>query len=433
MLFSTEDIMEYVKENDVKFIRLVFFDIFGSMKNTSIIASELPRAMEYGICFDASNIKGFMNVGESDLLLKPDPTTAEILPWRPQQSGVLRIFCDICYPDGRPFEGDSRNILKQSVNNLSEMGYHCEIGSECQFYLFELDEYGLPTKQPHDNGTHYDVAPLDKGENVRREICLTLEEMQIQPKNSHHEEGPGQHEIVFRTCAPVEAADHLMTFKNLVKTVADINGLFASFLPKPFRNKSGNDMNVNLSLFEGMSSENILNVENEIGRQFTAGVLRRIKEMTLFLNPTTNSYKRLGHLSAPKFLTWSFQNRQQLVRLPKSLSAIRHMELRSPDASANPYLVYALIINAGLEGINEKLILCDPVNVTYKSDIHGIERLPEDLEMAIKYAENSQFLHDVLPQSILITYIDKKKKEYDGYINSSDKDQYEKSLYFASI
>lgn len=433
MLFSTEDIMEYVQENDVKFIRLVFFDIFGSMKNTSIISSELPRAMEYGISFDASSIKGFMNIGESDLLLKPDPTTAEILPWRPQQSRVIRIFCDIYYPDGTQFEGDSRNILKRSVKELSDLGYNCEIGSECQFYLFELDEYGLPTKKPHDNGTHYDVAPLDKGENVRREICLTLEEMGIQPKNSHHEDGPGQHEIVFRACAPVEAADHLMTFKNLVETISDIHGLFASFLPKPFRNKSGNDMNVNISLFKGLSNENILNSENEVGRQFVAGVLRRIKDITLFLNPTTNSYNRLGQLSAPKFITWSFQNRQQLIRISKSLSSSSQMELRSPDASSNPYLVYALIIYAGIEGIKDNLTLCDPINVTYKSEIKGIERLPENLDMAINYAKNSTFIHEVLPESILNTYIDKKKKEYDGYINAIDKDEYETNLYFSFI
>lgn len=432
MLFSLEDIMEYVEENDVKFIRLVFFDIFGSMKNISIIASELPRALEFGVTFDASEIKGFMNIGESDLLLKPDPTTAEILPWRPQHSRVLRIFCDICYPDGRPFEGDSRNILKSAVCSLADMGYTCSIGAESKFYLFELDEYGLPTKKPHDMGTYYDVAPADRGENIRREICLTLEEMGIQPETSHHDEGPGQHEIVFRSSSPIEAADHLMTFKNMVKTISDMNGLFASFMPHPLSDRSGNAFHVNVSMYNS-DGKSVLDGEDKTGRSFIAGVLRRINDMCLFLNPTTNSYSRFGRFEAPLYVTWSLQNRQQLIRIPKNLSGEGHMELRSPDGSANPYLVYALILSAGMEGIRDKLELCDPINVTYKSDIDGLTRLPENLSAAICYAEQSEFLKSVLPKNILNTYIKQKTEEYEGYSNAKNKEGYESKMYFGSM
>lgn len=432
MLFSLEDIMEYVEENDVKFIRLVFFDIFGSMKNISIIASELPKALEYGVTFDASEIKGFMNIGESDLLLKPDPTTAEILPWRPQHSRVLRIFCDICYPDGRPFEGDSRNILKSTYRELKEMGYTCNIGAECKFYLFEVDEYGLPAKKPHDMGTYYDVAPADRGENIRREVCLTLEEMGIQPETSHHDEGPGQHEIVFRHGAPVEAADHLMTFKNLVKTVADINGLYASFMPRPIVHQSGNAFHVNISLYD-KDRKGIMSHDNPVGRQFIAGVLRRVNEMCLFLNPTTNSYGRFGQFEAPLYVTWSIENRQQLIRIPKNLLGESRMELRSPDGSANPYLVYALILSAGMEGIRDELELCDPINVTRKSDIEGLTRLPEDLSKAIKYASASDFLASVLPENILSTYISRKSEEFDAYKKAKNKEAFESELYFGSL
>lgn len=433
MLFSLDDIMEYVKENDVKFIRLVFFDIFGSMKNVSIIASELPKALEYGVTFDASEIDGFMNIGESDLLLKPDPTTAEILPWRPSHSRVLRIFCDICYPDGTPFEGDSRNILKNTLKNLRDMGYICDIGAESTFYLFELDEYGLPTKKPHDMGTYYDVAPSDRGENIRREICLTLEEMGIQPETSHHYQGPGQHKILFRSGRALQAADHLMTFKNLVKTVADMNGLFASFMPQPIENNSGNGFHVNLSLKKLNSEKRILDGEDSQGRSFIAGVLRRINEITLFLNPTVNSYKRFGKYEAPLYVTWSPQNRQQLIRISANLKGEKRMQLRSPDGSANPYLVYALVLSAGMEGIKDNLTLCDPINVTYKSKIDGLKTLPESLAESLTYAKKSEFLKDVLPENILDTYIEQKTAEYNGYVASLDRVKYENELYFGSL
>ena len=433
MLYSLDDIMEYIDDNDVKFVRLVFFDIFGSMKNISVFASELPRALKYGVTFDASEINGFMNIGESDLMLRPDPTTAEILPWRPQHARVLRIFCDICYPDGKMFEGDSRNILKSSVDRLGEEGMYCEIGTECNFYLFNLDEHGGPTKIPHDNGSYYDVAPVDRGENIRREICLTLEEMGIQPRTSKHAEGPGQHQIVYMHGSPVEAADHVMTFKNLVKTIADMNGLFASFMPKPLPDKSGNGMHVHLSLYERESGKSLIDIDCEKGRQFIAGILAHINEMSLFLCPTTNSYGRLGQFEAPKFVTWSHQNRQQLMRIPTNMVGESRLELRSPDGSSNPYLVTALMIYAGIDGIKNKMRLADPINVTYKSDIEGLVRLPQTLDEAVNYAEKSEFLKRVLPKNILATYIAEKRREYQRYLEADNKEEYERKMYFESI
>ena len=433
MLFSLDDIMEYIEDNDVKFVRLVFFDIFGSMKNISIFASELPRALEHGVSFDASEINGFMNVDESDLLLRPDPSTAEILPWRPQHARVLRIFCDICYPDGKMFEGDSRNILKRSVDQLGEEGLYCEIGTECEFYLFELDERGKPTKTPHDNGTYYDVAPIDRGENIRREICLTLEEMGLRPQSSNHEEGPGQHQIIYMHGSPVESADHVMTFKNLVKTVADLHGLFASFMPKPLADKSGNGMHVHLSLYDKKTGKSLIDLDCEKGRQFMAGILAHINEISLCLCPTTNSYSRLGHFEAPRYVTWSHQNRQQLMRIPTNMTGESRLELRSADGSANPYLVTALVIYAGIDGIRNKMELSEPINITYKEDIKGLVSLPRSLEEAVKLAEESAFLKTVLPQNILSTYITKKRSEHEGYEKAENKEEYEQELYFGWI
>ncbi len=421
MLFSLDDIMEYIEDNDVKFIRLVFFDIFGNMKNISIFASELPRALEYGVTFDASEINGFMNVGESDLMLRPDPTTAEILPWRPQHARVLRIFCDICYPDGKMFEGDSRNILKKSIDDLGENGLYCEIGTECKFYLFNLDEHGEMTDTPHDNGTYYDVAPSDRGENIRREICLTLEEMGIQPRSSKHAGGPGQHQIVYNHGAPVEAADHVMTFKNLVRTIADMNGLYASFMPRPIPDKSGNGMHVHLSLYENKTGKSLIDIGCETGRRFIAGILAHINEISLFLCPTVNSYSRLGQFEAPKFVTWSHQNRQQLMRIPTNTVGESRLELRSPDGCSNPYLVIALMIYAGIDGIKNEMRLADPVNVTYKEGIEGLVRLPRNLEEAVRFAENSEFVKRVLPRNITATYITEKRREYEEYLRTEKK------------
>ena len=259
--YTFQEVMQYVMENDVKFIRLAFCDIFGTQKNISIMPRELSRAFREGISIDASSIRGFANANRSDLLLFPEPSTLSVLPWRPSQGRVVRFFCDIKYPDGTPFECDARQVLRQAQSDMKKLGYSVKIGTECEFYLLKQDEEGLPTKTPHDNASYMDIAPLDKGENVRRQICLTLEEMNLRPEASHHETGPGQNEIDFAYDSAVTAADNLITFRGVVKTMASVNGLYASFLPKIYRDHPGNGLHINLSLFQ--NGENVFHGEGD--------------------------------------------------------------------------------------------------------------------------------------------------------------------------
>lgn len=439
MDYTMNEVIQFVEENDVKFIRLAFCDMFGFQKNISIMPGELRRAFENGISFDASAVKGFMNVEESDLFLFPDPTTLTILPWRPQQGRVVRLFCDIKYPDGTAFVGDGRSILKGAIDKARKMGYECKIGSECEFYLFELDDRGYPTKMPHDQAGYCDIAPLDKGENVRREICLTLEEMGIKPESSHHEQGPGQNEIDFKYSDALLAADNLITFKSVVKSIAARNGLHASFMPKPLEGKSGNGMHINLSL-----AKNGLNIfrnskeeHSKEAESFIQGVLERTREMTAFLNPLTNSYERLGAFEAPKYVTWSHQNRSQLIRIPAAKGQYTRMELRSPDASCNPYIAFALVIYAGLEGIEENKILSNPsdfnlYHITDEQQKH-LEKLPCTLKEALDIAAQSDFIKNILPLDTLERYVSAKNEEYKSVMEKEDVAKFEEELYFGRI
>ncbi|MGD9569577.1 MAG: glutamine synthetase family protein [Sedimentibacter sp.] len=438
MNYTINEVLQFAKENDVKFIRLSFCDIFGTLKNISILADELPRAFESGISFDASSIKGFMNVEESDLFLFPDPTTLSILPWRPQQGSVVRLFCNIKHPDGRPFDGDGRNILQNAVCTAQELGYEIEIGTECEFYLFEKDEKGNPTLTPHDKATYLDVAPLDKGENVRRDICLTLEQMGILPESSHHEQGPGQNEICFKYSDAKNAADNLITFKSVVKAIAHINGLHASFMPKPLKNFSGSGLHINMSLLK--NNINLFNKEfnhTEDADNFLAGILSRIPEMTLFMNPLTNSYKRFGSHSAPKYVTWSPQNRSQLIRIPAASGKYSRIELRSSDPSCNPYLVFALLIYSGLDGIKNKTLLEKPANLNlYKADEYTVKNfkpIPGSLEEAINLANDSDFIKNHLPAEVINKFIAAKKDEYCQYLSSKDKEEFDLNNYFYCV
>lgn len=427
--------LQFVEENDVKFIRLAFCDIFGRQKNISIMPKELPRAFESGISFDASAIRGFMNVEESDLFLVPEAGTISILPWRPSHGRVMRFFSNIKHPDGTPFEGDGRYILKKAVQQCANMGYVCKIGTECEFYLFETDEKGNPTDQPHDHGTYCDIAPLDKGENVRREICLTLEEMGLLPESSHHEQGPGQNEIDFQYSDAMTAADNLITFRSAVKVVAARNGLYASFMPKPIPGKSGSGMHTNISLSK--NGENIFRAENgeysPEAKSFIAGIMEIIPEITLFLNPTTNSYARFGEFEAPKYITWSHQNRSQLVRIPAATGEFSRMELRSPDLSCNPYLAFSLLIHAGLEGIKEHKTLSAPSNYNlYEHDVfmEGLTPLPKNLGEAIVCAEKSRFLRTVFTEDFIQKFLEVKRQEWRAYLDSPDKFAFERDTYF---
>ena len=410
------EVIRFVEENDVKFIRLAFCDLFGVQKNISILPDELPRAFESGISFDASAVRGFLNVAASDLCVKPDPATLAILPWRPAHGRVMRLFCDVIYPDGRPFEGDGRGILRSAVEQAETMGYRCRVGSECEFYLFRLDDDGQPTLTPHDEAGYLDIAPLDRGENVRRDICLTLEEMGIHPESSHHEQGPGQNEVDFRYGDALLAADDLVTFQSVVRTIAARNGLHATFMPKPLQEASGSGLHINLSLTR--DGRNIFRTGQEHSWQaeaFIAGVLHRAAEMTVFLNPTVNSYERLGRMEAPGYVTWSHQNRSQLVRIPAAGGEYARMELRSPDPSANPYLAFALLIRAGLEGVASHRLLppasdFDVFTATAQQRA-GLVALPDSLEAAIRLARDSAFLQEMLPEATLTRYLAEKEAE----------------------
>lgn len=439
MNYTMAEVLEFIQENDVKFIRLAFCDIFGTQKNISIMPDELPRAFEQGISFDASAVSGFMNVEESDLFLVSDPVTLAVLPWRPSHGRVVRFFCDIKHPDGTPFAGDGRHILKKTVQAAEALGYHCKIGSECEFYLFQLNDKGQPVLIPHDAGGYCDIAPLDKGENVRREICLTLEEMGIKPESSHHEQGPGQNEVVFKYSDALTAADNLVTFKSVVKTIAARNGLHASFMPKPLAGRSGSGLHINLSLYK--DGRNIFNNGHQqhgaAAGQFIAGVMARVPEMTVFLNPLTNSYHRFGRFEAPKYITWSPQNRSQLIRIPAAQGEYCRMELRSPDPGCNPYLAFALVIQAGLEGITGALPLPPAFDANlYEAppeQLAGLTAIPENLGAAIALARQSSFIQRALPARTVERFLQSKQAEWDQYLQAKDKAQYELERYFSHV
>ena len=400
MKYSKDEVMQYVREEDVKFIRLAFCDVFGKQKNISIMPSELPRAFEYGIAFDASAITGFGDETHSDLLLHPDPSTLMVLPWRPEHGRVVRMFSNITYPDGTPFECDTRRILIEAVKDAEREGYSFDFGSEQEFYLFTLDENGRPTKNPYDRAGYMDIAPEDKGENIRREICLTLEQMGIKPESSHHEEGPGQNEIDFRYSDALTAADNTMTFQTVVRTVAGRNGLYVDFTPKPKEGKPGNGFHINTSVSPG---DNIGNMHYMI-----AGVLERIPEMTVFLNPTENSYARFGENKAPAYISWSRENRSQLVRIPASPIGNYRAELRSPDPTANPYIAFALVIYSALEGLKNKAALMPPADINlFSADaeiLSKFKKLPSTLSEAGEVAAKSDFIKSHIPEAIINMY-----------------------------
>ena len=436
---TIKEVLEFVQENDVQFIRLAFCDPLGVQKNISIMPDELPSAFENGVSFDAHAIKGFRDVTKSDLLLFPDPATLVVLPWRPGPGRVVRFYCDIKNPNGSMFSHDSRYLLKQVVERCEKVGYTCKIGAECEFYLFKTDENGEATDITLDKGGYLDIAPLDKGENIRREICLCLKEMGIKPETSHHEQGPGQNEIDFKFGDALTCADNLMTFKAVVKAIASRNGLFASFMPKPIADAPGSGMHINVSLnkngfniFKNAPGEHSITAES-----FIAGVLEKTPEITLFLNPIENSYERFGKFEAPKFISWSHQNRSQLIRIPAASTERVRMELRSPDPSLNPYLAFALIISAGLEGIEKNLKLPPAVNLDLFSAGNDVTKkltlLPDNMLSAIHLAENSAFVKAVIGEELLGKYLDIKKEEASAAAVLGDKEKFYKEKYFNII
>ena len=399
MIYTSQEIMQYVKEEDVKFIRLAFCDLFGRQKNISILPSELERAFEHGVAIDASAIPGFGDEARSDLLLKPDPSQIAVYPWRPEHGRVVRMFTTITHPDGRIFSGDTRSLLKRVSEDASRKGFSMSFGPEAEFYLFNLSEDGTPTKIPYDTAGYMDIAPEDKGENVRREICLTLEQMGIRPETSHHEEGPGQNEIDFHYSEPLTAADNTITFKTVVRTIAARSGLFADFSAKPLDTQPGNGMHINISAYKDGS-----NVFSEV----TAGILKHIREMTVFLNPFENSYKRFGSHKAPRYIGWSKENRSSLIRIPAAAGEYRRVELRSPDPMCNPYIAFTLLICAAIEGVEKHLELPEPSDFNIftadEEQLNGFEFLPKSLTAARQAANSSDFIKRWLPKTILDGY-----------------------------
>ncbi|MGI6152027.1 MAG: glutamine synthetase family protein [Christensenellales bacterium] len=435
MDYTVQEVIRFAQENDVKFVKLAFCDLMGRQKNVSIMVSELPRAFKKGISFDGSAVRGFSGVADSDLLLKPDPATLAILPWRPQQGRVARLYCRVEKSGGRKLESDPRRILASAVERARRAGLSVRMAGECEFYLFELDERGRPTLIPQDDAGYCDTAPFDKAENVRREICLTLEEMGIQPECSHHERGPGQNEVDFRPSDPMSAADALFAFKSVVRMAAASNGLYASFMPKPLKNQPGSGLHVNISI--GTRGQNITDRIAEKGEdpasRFLAGILKYARHMSLFLNPLTNSYRRLGVMEAPGTISWGYGNRSAMVRIPDAAGDYARMEVRSPDPAINPYIAFALLIHAGLEGIDKELSLMPPCDVDLSRPGHGMKPLCASLGEALNEAQQSEFLKSVLPQSVIDCYIALKEAEYEQYKAAPNPEAFDYNLYFHRI
>lgn len=425
MSYNKLGALRFIEDNDVRFIKLQFCDILGNLKNISISPAQLSKAFDEGIAFDGSSIKGFTSIEDSELFLFPDPTTLSILPWRPQQGKVARLFCDIKRVDGSYFAGDSRYILQKVAHYAKGKGLIFHVGPECEFFLFQLDEEGKPILNPADQATYFDVAPLDQGENTRREICLTLEKMGFDIESSHHESAAGQHEIDFKYDDVLISADNILSFKTVVSTIAGCNGFHASFMPKPFSNNSGSGMHINMSLLK--DGENIFSSKHNeglpvIAQQFIAGILTHIKEITAICNPTINSYKRInGGYEAPRHIAWSYKNRSCLIRIPATTTGHTRIELRSPDVTCNPYLALALILAAGLDGIDKNMPLQPAlINNAYTmskeelEDAH-IDLLPSDLQSALTYMKNSDFVKSVLGEHIFNNYLAIKENEWHTY------------------
>lgn len=397
MKFSAEEVMQYVQEEDVKFIRLAFCDIYGEQKNIAVMPGELERAFQHGIAIDASAIAGFGGQVRSDLFLRPDPSTLVRLPWRPESGKVVRMYCGVTYPDGTLLETDARGILKQAIADAEKAGLSFDFGPEMEFYLFKTDDEGEPTRIPYDRAGYMSIAPEDKGENVRREICLTLEQMGICPESSHHEEGPGQNEIDFRYSDALTAADNTVTFRSVVKTVAWRSGLYADFSPKPLKDQAGSGMHINISVGGTQQLYHVI-----------AGIMEKIREMTVFLNPCENSYERFGADKAPSYISWSSENRSQLIRIPATHKAYPRAELRSADPTANPYLAFALLIRAGLHGVEQGLTAPEPADINlYTASPEVLARfrkLPVSLAEASRLAASSDFICRHLPEAVIDAY-----------------------------
>ena len=423
--YTKEEILRLVREEDIQFIRMQFTDIFGQMKNVAITASQIEKALDNQIMMDGSSIEGFVRIEESDQYLWPDLDTFAILPWRPQYGKVARLICDVHNPDGTPFVGDPRGVLKRALARAGELGLTFNVGPELEFFLFQTDEDGNPTTKTSDEAGYFDLGPLDHGESTRREICLCLEEMGFEIEASHHEVAAGQHEIDFKYTEALQAADNIMTFKLAVKTLAQKNGLHATFMPKPVCGAAGSGMHVNMSLFRDGQNAFYDPADPRklslLAYQFIAGLLDHVQGFCAVTNPLVNSYKRLvpGY-EAPCHLAWSTGNRSALIRIPTPRGDGTRVELRSPDPSCNPYLAFAVCLAAGLDGIQRQLTPPAESNenlyaIAADLEAQGVRRLPASLEAAIHALEADRVVTAALGSHVTEQYVTGKLREWEEY------------------
>ena len=422
---TDDDIKRIVAEKNISFIRLQFVDILGQMKNVAITATELERVLKHGMVFDGSSVEGFVRIEESDMFLRPDPSTFAILPWYADH-GIARMICDVYRPDGTPFEGDSRQILRRAVNDAKALGYDFHVGPECEFYLFQCDSQGRPTTNTHDEAGYFDLAPTDSGELARIDMVKTLIDLGFKIEAAHHENGPGQHEIDFKYSDALSAADNIITFKLAVKVIAKKYGLHATFMPKPLGDKCGNGMHCNMSLFANGTNAFFdpdgINGLSKEAYWFMGGLMKHAKGMCAITNPLVNSYKRLvpGY-EAPVYIAWSMANRSPLVRVPVARGQGTRLELRNPDPSCNPYLALAVMLQCGLEGIRKQIDPPPPVdsniyNMTAEDlKSKGVEKIPVNLNMAIDALMKDEPIKQALGSHVLESFLRAKRIEWADY------------------
>lgn len=425
--YTKEDILRMIKEHNVNFVQMQFIDIFGQMKSLTVSSSQMNKALSNKLTIDGSSIEGYTRIHESDQCLYPDLDTFSLVAWSTDPGKVARMFCDVYNPDGSPFVGDPRYVLKRMLKKAKDMGYSFNVGPECEFFLFNLDKNQAPTTHTLDEASYFDLGPTDHGEVTRREVCLALEDLGFEIEASHHEVAPGQHEIDFKYDDALRAADNIMTLKQTVKALANRNGLHATFMPKPIYGVSGSGMHTNMSLFD-QNGNNVFfdpNGERQLSRKaynFIAGLLAHVKAITAITNPLVNSYKRLvpGY-EAPCYLAWSASNRSALVRIPAARGQSTRVELRSPDPSCNPYLALAVCLAAGLDGIENDMMPPDEITENiYDMDEkareeHGIEDLPNSLHAAIKELKRDSLIRDTLGSHVYTQYAAGKRQEWNEY------------------
>ena len=423
--YTKADILKIAKEKEVRFVRLQFTDILGSIKNVAISVSQLEKALDNQCMFDGSSIEGFVRIEESDMKLHPDYNSFALFPWR-ENNSVARLICDVYKPDGTPFHGSPRQVLKNVLDEAKELGYTFNVGPECEFFLFRNDDQGKPTLQTFDDAGYFDMGPVDPGEDVRRDIVLNLEQMGFEIEASHHECARGQHEIDFKYGDALTTADRVMTFKLAVKTIAHKHGLHATFMPKPIFGIAGSGMHINISMAKDgknvFCDESDKNGLSSTAYSFIAGIMEHIKGMTAVTNPLVNSYKRLvPEFEAPVHIAWSAQNRSPLIRVPAARGQGTRVELRSADPSANPYLALAVTIAAGLDGVKRGLVPPPAVdgNIYAMSDAqrkkHKIQMLPTSLESAITELKKDKLICNTLGEHILEKYVEAKELEWQNY------------------